>query len=436
MSITREAIRALIGQYSALGITGTVDSGSTTTIVDAAIASYARDWPVGSVVYITTDAGGGGAAPEEEQAWLTDFAKATGTQTFSPAMTAAPAAGDTYELWAKEVEAVARVNEAINRALTEFCHYYALTILGMLADGDCQANTGWSVSAGTKATVLAATAFAYPYRFGRLYLDWTATTANDYFYQNIPVSENRNWQLAVLLRTAAATTATVSVYDLANSAAITTSGDTLSVTGLQASGSDWQYLRASFSVPNNCDRVSIRINNGTNSGHTHVAFCQVWPDDTRSLPLPDRIVNDRYVGPLYQATERLDIDFPETWAMREVQAVAVRRQSYGGLAAMFPYTVGTRGPVFFEELCFYDPLNDDDSTSKTGATIGTTDCDDDYAAYIAVWQLMKMITKRQVKDNGLEEAASWKQLEADAYDDANRIARLRAPTGRLVVRRG
>jgi len=82
------------GRYA----TGTVDSGSTTTIVDTAALYQPDDHWNGAYAYILTDAGGASAAPEGEERPVSDFDQSTGTLTVLAAFTAAPAAGDTYEL--------------------------------------------------------------------------------------------------------------------------------------------------------------------------------------------------------------------------------------------------------------------------------------------------------------------------------------------------
>ena len=73
----------------------TVDSGSTTTIVDATLLEPDDFW-IGHYAYITdtTD----DAAPEAEERPVSDFVQSTGTVTVSPAFSAVTAAGDTYEL--------------------------------------------------------------------------------------------------------------------------------------------------------------------------------------------------------------------------------------------------------------------------------------------------------------------------------------------------
>jgi hypothetical protein len=75
-------------------------SGSTTTLVDTKLADELADGNEddiynGGTVIVITDAGGANAAPEGEFSRVTDYVASSTTLTFSPAMTVAPAAGDT-----------------------------------------------------------------------------------------------------------------------------------------------------------------------------------------------------------------------------------------------------------------------------------------------------------------------------------------------------
>jgi len=84
----------------------TATGGSTTTIVDSKLIEYLGDSNEddilnGGTVILIKDAGGAGAAPEGEIRYISDYTSETGTITFE-AMTAAPAAGDTYMLVSRD----------------------------------------------------------------------------------------------------------------------------------------------------------------------------------------------------------------------------------------------------------------------------------------------------------------------------------------------
>jgi len=416
VSIDREHIRALIAEYSALGRTGTATTNATTTqLIDtSALLTYASDVPVGSIAQCYHDDGDAHAAPEEEPRWVTDFDKATGIATLSAATTAAITAGDLYELWEPVVEDLERVNEAISRALTKDCFYIKRLPLGMLADGDCQAVTGWTANGSATRAVAA---LAYPYWLDQYYLAVTSSNGTDYVYQNVLAEEDSVWHIAVLMRTAAGTTGSVEIYDNANSATITPTGDTLSLTGETSAGSGWQLLKAQFTVPTDCDNFGVRLKNGTASGVTHFAFVQAWPANARTLPIPTETSLDN-VWRILRGREKLDIDYPFSWEMTPYMHAWPTR-GYGGLAVEFDTTVGSAGPFFAEIKTHYAALTDDDAGDATS----DTDCPDDYIGYMASKQLALSVARRQRLVSGVEEAAPYEALAMEMMHEAGKQER-------------
>ena len=93
MATLFDGVLALARKLSATR-TGTVDSGSTTTIVDTVRFEVEDFWKNGTVL-VTKDTIG--LAPEGEWSRVSAFVKATGTVTFD-AITEAVAAGDKYAL--------------------------------------------------------------------------------------------------------------------------------------------------------------------------------------------------------------------------------------------------------------------------------------------------------------------------------------------------
>jgi hypothetical protein len=91
----------------------TADSGSTTTLVDAA-RSESDDYWIGGPLWIlsTTD----GAAPQGEMSDVSDFVSSTGTITVSPEFTVAPEDGDYYAIGKRRYPRsilIQKVNQAI-----------------------------------------------------------------------------------------------------------------------------------------------------------------------------------------------------------------------------------------------------------------------------------------------------------------------------------
>lgn len=82
------------------GKTTTATGGTTTTVIDTKLADELGDGNEddiynGGTVIVVNDAGGANAAPEGEFSRITDYEASTTTATFSPALTVAPASGDT-----------------------------------------------------------------------------------------------------------------------------------------------------------------------------------------------------------------------------------------------------------------------------------------------------------------------------------------------------
>lgn len=91
MTTLFDGVLALARKLSAVR-TGTVDSGSTTTIVDALRSEVETFWKNGTALVIQDT---GGVAPQGEWGRISAFVHSTGTATID-ALTAAVAAGDKY----------------------------------------------------------------------------------------------------------------------------------------------------------------------------------------------------------------------------------------------------------------------------------------------------------------------------------------------------
>lgn len=118
MSATLEEIRAELAQSLQLMITGTATGGAVGTIIDTNALGHIEDDDalIGGIAYIreTTD----GLAPEGESRRITDYAQATNTVTVEYNFTAAPGAGDEYEIYLMPLT-LAEWDAAINRAIRD-----------------------------------------------------------------------------------------------------------------------------------------------------------------------------------------------------------------------------------------------------------------------------------------------------------------------------
>lgn len=102
MSYTLLTLRQELARSTGGLIQGTATGGSTTTLIDTNLldsGEFGDDHLNGADLYITdtTD----DAAPKGEARYVTDFVASTGTATVGKAFTAAPGAGDTYDVYMK-----------------------------------------------------------------------------------------------------------------------------------------------------------------------------------------------------------------------------------------------------------------------------------------------------------------------------------------------
>ena len=118
MSISLEDLRANLAQKMKLFITGTATGGAVGSIIDTnGLAHLPEDDVLNNgLAYIREDAGGAGAAPEGEHRFISDFDQGTQTITLAANLTAAVAAGDTYEVYLTTLS-LAQWDEAINAAI-------------------------------------------------------------------------------------------------------------------------------------------------------------------------------------------------------------------------------------------------------------------------------------------------------------------------------
>lgn len=108
-----ESVASQFGEY----LQGTATDGSTTTVEDTANFLEVDDYWNGAYLYVLEDAGGAGAAPEGEERAVIDYSQDDQQITVDPALTAAVAAGDTFELLpARRSHLVRKINEAIREA--------------------------------------------------------------------------------------------------------------------------------------------------------------------------------------------------------------------------------------------------------------------------------------------------------------------------------
>ena len=276
-TLTRQKVLERHLRETKFGEYGTVTSGSTTTLLDTTklkSTQFSADEKTGAWARISIDAGGAAAAPELEISPVTTYAPSTGTITFNPAMTVAPAAGDVYQLW--RYVHPQEVLDTLDQILQNDWFAPDWTILSECPDYDMEQThtTDWTAS---NATLTKQT--AEPLMFGKRYLRVVATAANAYAGSvAMKVIPGRKYHVSAISRaSAAATTARLNIYDATNSASIDTV-DTTSQVGVRI----WKEV----TVPATCYRLTVRLTTVEDTMTTEWDEVCVYGVDGSDLPLP------------------------------------------------------------------------------------------------------------------------------------------------------
>jgi len=111
---TRKQIRQAIGDMTGAMVTGTVSSGSTTTVLDTNGLTGGDDEYNGSFIAVSDNAG----VTDSEYKRITDYTASSFTLTLQTALSFTPASGDLYEIWDERMPPE-RVNNIINDAIEE-----------------------------------------------------------------------------------------------------------------------------------------------------------------------------------------------------------------------------------------------------------------------------------------------------------------------------
>lgn len=126
MALTRANLRLDLAYKWGETLELVADSGSTTTLVDAAALSQPNDFWNKALLYIITDVGGAGAAPEGESRTVSDYDLATTKLTVSPAFSAAVGAGDTAMVSHLKGVTIGQIHHQLNRAIGDASKWYYL----------------------------------------------------------------------------------------------------------------------------------------------------------------------------------------------------------------------------------------------------------------------------------------------------------------------
>ena len=290
--LTRTQVLTRFLRETGLGISGTLTGGSISSIIDTTRLQSPQfntgDW-VGGWCRISNDAGSH-AAPETQIRAITSYQPASGTINVSPNWTTtAPSLGMSYQLFRNPHPT--DVLDALDAVLTKETWLPCTTVLSMCPDADMEQShtTDWT---GTNATVAKST--TAPALMGKRWLSVLTTSAAGYAESAIiRVEPGSRIHVSALVRaTAAGTTATLTVYDKTNSAAIGTP-----VTSVRQ-----QVVRlwTEISVPSTCYQITIRLSNAENSVTSMWDEVAVYPTDTTELNLPWWVGDHSQVKAVYQ----------------------------------------------------------------------------------------------------------------------------------------
>ena len=382
MSITRLALRQQLGEQetglATLGIA--TATGSTTTVIDATRlkgAWSASRWSRGTAIRFSTL----NAAAVTTGTTLDSYAPSTGTITVLPAITA-PVANDVLEIWSA-VDSVDEVDDAIDRGLTRRCFRWVPVPLTKVTDGDCGDTAVTSLWTASGATVVPTKVnVAFPDKIGRRWLRTLhSSNAAAYVYSATMNAVGGDiWRLSAICKVAAGTSALVA-YDVTNSAAISLSGDGGTYTGRAPA-----HLDSTFTVPATCKQIRIHVGGAGTTAADDVYWTNIiaYQQDETQFVLPMRIANEKKIGNvLYRSGD----DY-EDFAFRpycESGRHAGISAEMGGVVVRLSTAPGTGDPAYVEELCTYDSLSGDTST---------TDCNEELALACIKYEFMKGLANK------------------------------------------
>ena len=271
----------LYGKSSVLR--GTVDSGSTTTIVDAAaaLAGATADHYDYGFAKITTDTVG--AAPQGEVRALSEglFAPTTGTFTLVAALSAATGAGDTYEIWPDKHPD--DVDIIINRKLRELHvpSFYPLTLDLVASDNNdfesATALTGWT----NNGVMTAAKETTRIYNGTRADKLTHTTAATQFASRQFSVTANKTYWTAAVGSCDDGDTAILRVVNASAANALIEDGRTAQT--------NMQEIVFYWTAPSGCRTAEVRLMGLANTDVSYWDDYQTWSNEAYVYPLPSWI---------------------------------------------------------------------------------------------------------------------------------------------------
>lgn len=288
-SVIRRSVLERALRDGGLGYYGTATGGSTSTIIDTTklkSTQYEDDLHVGSWARVSYDGGGSGAAPEGEISPITDSVASTGTLTVNPALSAAVASTDKYQIW-RNIHPQDAL-DTLDQILTEECYLPDWTLLTEVPDGDMEQNntTDWEAGAGTFTKVS-----TEPAMWGRRWGQLVNSGANDYVQNanKLRVIPGKRYHVSALSR-GFDTTMKLMAYDNSHHAEIE------SVTH---SNEAIVRLHMEITIPSGCYDLRVRMGSANNNDTTFWDEVCVYALDTARLPLPFWVKNKQQVKGIF-----------------------------------------------------------------------------------------------------------------------------------------
>ena len=420
---TRAAIRRAIGEVTGWQIRGVTDSAGAadgTTIIDSTIYSKARDQHVRnrSVVCVTESTYRG------QRRYATGPPSTAGAVTVSPAFGGQVATAMDYEIWLPDAPHPDQIDLCIDRALAEACWMWRPTPFSMLQYGDlvddltvssadlvdADSTVIWDGTAVTPSVIN----LAPPDEFTRRAIRLTPSNATTAFTQGVTLEvdpDNRKqWWASALVRCNGAVTASLTVYDVTNAAAITLDEGTQTWTR-----EGWGLLKSTFSLPTDCEQIAVRINAPATGGPTvDFAWVQMQQREQTLFSLPSRVRSKRHVGPVFVRSGNYFGEFKR----RPWSGTLERREAMGR-----GVTIELDPPPGSHSLWFYEKTGYPTLTSSTPAAAdddNSTWCPLEWLRTAALAECYRFLRRRDSKEQQgrwdeeyLETLGELEALQAD-----------------------
>lgn len=316
MSNTRTAIRQELGRLlHSHELVSTADTNATAANV------VLRDYKstllqdglfVGWFIYVSYDAGGAHGAPEGEWGRVYTYTANTGTFVLDHDLTAAVTLDDQVELWQVIHPKVSHT--CIDRALRKM-YYSTLAVPSLMADADMESSgTSYWTASGASIAKNTDTTAGNVWRGLQSLSVTDSGGGNGYAKQQFKVMGGDAYYVwAACRNSAAATQCKLESYDATNNVEIESE-----TSNEQA----WGGLGFSFTIPDTCELLDIRLITVTASGVSYWDHVGLYQQGARRYALPNWVTEIgqvgrtiyRVQGPEFQAdVGALDVTAGKRW---------------------------------------------------------------------------------------------------------------------------